>query len=155
MLYTSPQARLLFPVGGVAGKRVRPARLHISIVWQKTGPRIPSKPVLYAHDIISSSTEVLKIPYKITQFCWHVVWSPDPSIKARTDTWGRVWANDLPFSVAEHCIPPWVLMRESHTLTSTCGWIPFYVRALPFIIFFITYVRPAPSARSFSPAYTN
>jgi len=31
-----------------------------------------------------------------------LVWFPDPSLKLRTDPRGRVWANDLPFGVAEH-----------------------------------------------------
>ena len=26
----------------------------------------------------------------------------------------KVWANDLPFRVAEHCIPAKVLVREKH-----------------------------------------
>jgi len=70
-----------------------------------------------------------------------LVWFPDLSLKLRTDTRGRVWANDVPFGVAEHCIPPWALMRESRMLTSTCDqWIQFYVCVLPFIILFITYV---------------
>jgi len=34
-----------------------------------------------------------------------LVWFPDPSLKLRAGTRGRVWANDLPFGVAEHCIP--------------------------------------------------
>ena len=45
-----------------------------------------------------------------------LVWFPDPPR-------GRVWANDLHFRVAEHCIPAKVLIqlgKTARTLSSTC-----------------------------------
>jgi len=53
--------------------------------------------------------DVTEVFLKQSRPCTGLIY-PNPSLVPRsfykTDPRGRVWANDLPFGVAKHCIPP-------------------------------------------------